>query len=140
MMKILVSLQIHAIQVFQHATISWSDVISSSGANKAFGISARPHPWLAEVVLIRFQQSGGTMKAECLRATCLPSMSEKEAGQRFDRVYHGALLPSTYVDDLERLQDVVNHWCGIEASFCIRVRFRFLLWGFEPFELAMMPW
>lgn len=60
-------------------------------------------------------------------------------GQLFDHVYHGAVLPSTYVDDLERLQDVVNHWCGIEASFSIRFRFRFLLWGFEPFELAMMP-
>lgn len=36
MMMILVSLQIHAIQVFQHATISSSDVISSSGANKAY--------------------------------------------------------------------------------------------------------
>lgn len=35
MMTIPVSLRIHAIQDFHHVTISWSDVISSSRANKA---------------------------------------------------------------------------------------------------------
>lgn len=126
MMTIPVSLRIHAIQDFHHVTISWSDVISSSGANEAdtpLGFQPdRTRGWLG-LCWFAFNKAGVAWKPSvCERLVFhlfgngyIRKVRCPFTGQIFDFVCHGAMLRRRF----KRQMDVVSHWRGIEASFCI---------------------